>query len=484
MPTNSTNSTKSSNTTLLQTLGRFADDIARNGLAPEVVADVKGRVLDVVGNMAAAHGSPEGDGPAPGTIVQELVGSWGGSAQAHAIGLTDAVPAVSAALVNGTLAHALDFDDTHLPSVLHPSASIVPAALAVAQMIGASGSAMIAAIAVGDEICNRIGMASYRQEIANSVFFEHGLHATSICGTIGAAATATMLLGGDAEAITNAMAIACSMGSGIIEANRTGGTVKRIHCGWAAHGGITAAQMAFAGLTGPPTGLEGRFGLFEALSRSFLNEQAITEGLGSRWELLRTFYKPYPSNHFTHAGIDAAMAMRADGLDPADIASVELGVPAPTVRSIGEPYEDKIRPKSGYHGKFSGPFTVATAFTGGGGLGVYLDDFTDAKLHDETFMSLVGKVRVMADDQCTAIFPHQFPAVLRVITKGGTTIERRVNVNRGGPENPLSGDELALKFRSNASRSLDSGAVSSIEQVIRSLDTVSKIDSTLTPNCA
>lgn len=457
--------------TLVQQLATFAVNVREHGLAPEVVADVHGRVLDTLGNALAASTLRDGDGVEPGDAVRSLIVRWGGEGHARAIGVAQALPAPSAALLNGTYAHALDFDDTHLPSVLHPSASVVPAALAAAQEVSADGRRLVEAIAVGDEICNRLGMASYQEQIRNSVFFEHGLHATSICGTVGGAAAAALLYGLDADGVTHAMAIACSMGAGLIEANRTGGSVKRIHCGWAAHAAVVAASMANAGITGPPTVLEGRFGFFEALSRSQYDPAAITDGLGWRWELLRTFYKPYPSNHFTHAGIDAAIALRtAHSLETVDITAIELGLPGPVMRSIAEPAEEKAHPRSGYHGKFSGPFTVATALIGGGGLGVYLDDFNDDCLGDTERMRLASIVRCVVDDEATASFPHQFPAVLRIRTKSGATLEHRVRVNRGGPQNPLSADELALKYTLNATRAVDGTTAQSIRDAVEHLD--------------
>ncbi len=458
--------------TLVQRLAAFAESAHQHGIPDEVLTDVSGRILDALGNAYAAYGTSEGQGIEPWQAIRTLITRWGGTPEASAIGMDHRLPAASAALLNGTLAHSLDFDDTHLPSVLHPSASVVPAVLAAAESVGASGPTTLVAVAVGDEICNRLGMGSYEPSIRNSLFFEHGLHATSICGTIGGAAAVATVLGLDADGISHAMAIACSMGAGLIEANRTGGTIKRVHCGWAAHAAVISAQMAEAGITGPPTVLEGRFGFYEALSRSWHDPEAIVGGLGQRWELLRTFYKPYPSNHFTHAGIDAAISLRREhDLDPADIESMELGLPAPVLRSIAEPRQEKIRPQSGYHGKFSGPFTVATALLGGGGLGVYLDDFTDDHAADPERLRLAAAVTCVADDECGAIFPHQFPAVLRITTRRGTQLERRVSVNRGGPENPLTADELAMKFTLNASRSLTPTGLEALRSQVDALAT-------------
>ncbi|MEV0420637.1 MmgE/PrpD family protein [Streptosporangium canum] len=501
-------------TTLADRLARFAAGCRDGGLPAEVARDAVGRVRDVLGNCLAAHAEETGGGPGgpaaavrrvaahaedagegsggpavrhvaaqaeeavggpggPVAAVRRVVAGWGGTAAAAAIGLPYGLPAPSAALVNGTLAHALDFDDTHLPSVLHPSASVVPAALAAAEDAGAGGAALLAAVAAGDEVCVRLGMASYLPELRNSLFFEKGLHATSICGTIGAAVAAGLLYGLDAEGIASAIGVAASMGAGLLEANRTGGTVKRVHCGWAAHAGVTAATLAREGLTGPPTVLEGRFGFFAAYLDGRHDADALLAGLGERWEVVRTAYKPYPANHFTHPAIDCALALRARGLDPDDIEEIELGAPAPALRTIAEPHEEKIRPRSPYHAKFSGPYTVATALLGGGGLGVYLDDF--AELHPRR-LALAARVRCVADERASELFPMSFGAVLRVRVRGGATLTHRVDSSRGGPDNPLSPGELALKFRLNAARALPAREVAALDSRIAALAT--------SPSCA
>ncbi|MDX6744086.1 MmgE/PrpD family protein [Actinocorallia sp. A-T 12471] len=434
--------------TAVALLGDFAAKVRAEGLPPELRADAARRVLDVLGNSLAATAE------APAKAVGALVAEWGGAGRSTALGHAAPLPEPSAALLNGTLAHSLDFDDTHLPSVLHPSASVVPAALAVAEARGASGAQLLDAIGVGVEIAVRVGMAGYDPGLGNSVFFERGLHATAICGALGGAAAAAMLSGLAADGVAHALGIAASMGSGLLEANRTGGTVKRVHCGWAAHAAVTAAGLARTGLTGPPTVLEGRFGLLQAFCGDKYHLEPLLDGLGERWELPGIFFKPYPCNHFTHAGIDAARRLRARGLDVTAIERIDLGAPTPVLRTIGEPREDKIRPSSGYHAAFSGPYTVAAALLGGGGLGLFHEDFTDAAAADPARLALAAKVHCAPDARCDEIFPHQFPAVLRVTLTSGEVLEERVDVNRGGPGDPLTADELALKFRLNATRLL------------------------------
>ncbi|GIF26131.1 2-methylcitrate dehydratase PrpD [Actinoplanes tereljensis] len=438
--------------TLAGDLGEFAA-----GVEPprEVRDDVPRRILDVLGNALAAYAEPGADA-APAALA--TMRRWGGVPESTVVGYRDRLPAPSAALINGVLAHSLDYDDTHLPSVLHPSASVVPAALAVAQA-GAPGD-VIAAIAAGIEVTNRLGMGGVDPVTTANLYFERGQHATSICGTIGAAVACARLYGLSPGKIADAIGIAASMGAGVLEANRTGGSIKRAHCGWAAHAGVVAATLAAEGLTGPPTVLEGRFGFFTAHTGTF-DAGAVTDGLGERWELLRTVYKPYPANHFTHPGIDCALALRAQGLRPDDVDSIELGVAEPVLRTIAEPPAEKAHPRSGYHAKFSGPYTLAVALTGGGGLGVGLDDFASL---EPARLELAAKVRVVADEKATEAFPRAFAAVLRVRTRSGEHLEHRVDGSRGGPENPLSADEVAAKFEANAGRALSPADVAALSK--------------------
>ena len=267
---------------ILWQLGKLA-----RGPVPEAVrAGIPSRIIDVVGIAVRASLLDTS------RAVVGFAADQGSAPQATPIGAGQAMSAAEAAFVNGVLAHSLDYDDTHLPSILHPSASVVPASLAVAEWQGAPGPALVDAVAVGLEVTVRLGMGGYDGQARQSVYFERGQHATSICGAVGSAAAAARLLGADAQGIAHAMGIACSMASGIIEANRAGGTVKRLHCGWAARAGVTAAQLAARGITGPPTAVEGRFGLFQA----FLGDQAdcgaVTAELGEHWEADRIFYKP------------------------------------------------------------------------------------------------------------------------------------------------------------------------------------------------
>lgn len=463
-----------SEATLAQKIGAFAAGTTYDDLPTEVVQSVKMRVLDTLGIAVAA---------APletSRAARRWAGEQGGTQGASAVGVDRRLPANLAAFVNGVLAHSLDYDDTHLPSVLHPSATVVPAALAAAEKAGADGKTLIHAIAVGLETCVRLGMAGYDEEAKNSKFFEHGQHATSICGAMGGAVAAAVI-NGDESTVMHALGVAASMASGIIEANRTGGTVKRIHCGWAAHSAISAAELVAYGLTGPPTVLEGRFGFFQAWLHGQIDPASVTDGLGVNWLVPGIFFKPYPANHFTHAAVDAAAALRASGITVDQIERLTLGVPAPNLRTIGEPIEVKRTPQTGYMAQFSGPYAVAVGLLGGVGLGAGLDDYTDELATSPTRRALMSKVDVVADDTCTAIFPRQFPAVLTAHLTDGREVVQEVLTTRGGPERPLSLDELVTKFRQNAGRALSPDQTDALARACHELDSCTDLAAVLRP---
>ena len=256
----------------------------------------------------------------------------------------------------------------------------------------------------------------YDEELRNSVFSERGLHATSICGAVGAAVAVAMLQGQDEAGIASAAGIAASMGARLLGANRTGGTAKRVYCGWAARCGVAAADLARHGLTGPPTVLEGRFGFLQAFCGDRAHPDAVVRGLGTDWELPRVVFKLYPCNHFTHAAWTPPRGCAPRGSPPPTSQRSSWASSSPScARSPSHP-----RPR---HGRPPGTTRRSAAPT-------------------------------RSPRRCSASFPHAFPAVLRVTTRTGEELEARVEVNRGGPGNPLSDEEPARKFHDHAVRSL------------------------------
>jgi len=450
--------------TLGEALAGFAVSSRNRGVPAAVRASVVERFLDTFGICLAASSLDTSE------AALETMSEAGGRPEATVVVDGSRLPAPSAAFVNGVLAHSLDFDDTHLPSVLHPSASILPAALAAAEALGSTGSSTVVAAAVGLEICVRLGMAGYDPASRSSLFFERGQHATSICGAIGAAATAALLAGADEAEVLAAMGIAASMAGGLIEANRTGGTVKRMHCGWAANAGIVAARLARHGFTGPPTVFEGRFGFFQAYLSGEYHASAILDGLGESWEVPKIFFKPYPANHFTHTTADAARALREQGVRPEQIRRIHVQVPQAVLKTVGEPIEVKRRPETPYQAQFSAPYIVTAALLGGSGLGLGRVDFDETLVKSEERRSLMSKVTVGSDARLDEIFPNQFPAIVTVTLDDGREVRVERLANRGGDSDPLSRAELRVKFDENAKDAVAPEVAEQLAEALLGLD--------------
>src|SRR5262249_50173246 len=199
------------------------------------------------------------------------------------ISIGQRLPVPQAAFMNGLLARSLEFDDMALPD-LPPSGAIVPVVLALGEWQGASGGQVIVAYAIGLELCLRLDRAGYDRASRSSRFLERGQDATAICGTLARAAAAAELLGPDAKVIATAIGIAVSFAAGSLEANRSGGTIKRFQSGWAAKSAIQAALLAKYRVDGPAQALEGRYGFYHCFVDGQFDPLTLTDGLASDWQ--------------------------------------------------------------------------------------------------------------------------------------------------------------------------------------------------------
>lgn len=356
--------------------------------------------------------------------------------EATVIGAGDRLPAPAAALANGALIHALDFDDTHAGALVHVTAAVLPAALAVGEETVASGAEVLAAYVSGAEVVARLGAA------LPHAFHARGLHATSVCGVFAAALVAARLAGLGARETTNALGIAGSLASGSLEFLHTGSATKQLHPGLAGMAGITAARLAAAGADGPATILEGPYGLYRSLAARDVDPAALTEGLGARWETPRITIKPYPACQLSHASLDAIRA--AGPVDPAAVEEVVFTVPPDTVPVVCEPAEPKRRPRTSYEGKFSLPYCAAALLVDGR---LDVSSFDPPMLARPEVLALAARVSWTERDP--GVPPAEAPGIAEVRLRDGTVLRGEVLRSRGGPEAPLDDEALLAKFHAN-----------------------------------
>jgi 2-methylcitrate dehydratase PrpD len=414
-------------------LAEWSSALKLDEIPAEVVASAKLHLLDAVGTglAALAFGQME----AARTVALEM----GGEEEATALGLPRRIGAGAAALANGATMHALDFDDTHEVTLVHSSVVVGAAVLAVGEATGASGSEVLAAAIGGYEISSRVGLA------APGELHLKGFHPTSVCGVFAAAAGAARLRGLTVEQTTNALGIAGSQASGLMEYLADGSQTKPLHAGWAAHAGVTAAALAAHGATGPASVLEGRFGLLASHLGEF-DEAALTAELGSRWETPLIAFKAYPCCHLSHAVLDA---VRESGLGPDGVEEIVAEVAGEVaIGLVLEPADRKLRPATPYEAKFSLPYCIAALLVRGE-LG--LDSFTEEAIADQRVLELAAKVTYEVVDFGAG--GSEISGGVRA-RAGGREYEARVLRPRGTPSNPMSAEEVRAKFLRNASLAL------------------------------
>ncbi|MGQ0656189.1 MAG: MmgE/PrpD family protein [Betaproteobacteria bacterium] len=432
--------------TLRAARGRpFPDDVA---LAARL------HLLDACGVGLAAAGSPAG--AAYRGLAQEI--AKGGPATVF--GQATPATAADAALINGGLVHSLEFDDTHTASIAHGSAVIAAAALAVAEAQKASGATLLGAFARGWDVLIRFGLAS------PTGFPSRGFQNTSVAGTLAAALVAAELYGLDEDRSVAAMGISLSQASGVFEFLTNGSSVKSLHPGWAAHGGVIAALLARSGMTGPETSLEGRHGLF----RLFAADEAapgrfksLIGDIGERWHLPEAAYKFFPCCHYLHPFIEGAGRLAERGVRAGDIESVVCRVPAGEAAIICEPWEGKQQPQTGHAARWSLPIAVAARLVEGkGDLGTF-EAPAGAAVRE-----LAARMRW--EPLPDAKFPQRFEAELVCETKAGRTETVRIDDVYGNHTRPPGEGPILAKFRANAARSLRDEGVTAVIDAVNGLE--------------
>ena len=353
-----------------------------------------------------------------------------------AIGHARTLSAAGAALVNGTAAHGEDFDDTFEGGPVHAGAVVVPAVLAACERHNPDGAAALKGIAVGIEVLCRLSL------VVPKAVHKAGFHPTAVFGAMGAAAGVAAALKLDRKQTVDALGIAGSMASGIIEYLAEGAWTKRMHAGWAAQSGLRAALMARSGFTGPRTVFEGTHGLFHGFAHKIDGDYgALLGDFGARWVTETLAFKPYPCGTMTHPYIDCARRLAARGIKGEQIKDIVCDVGEGTVHRLWEPLAAKQTPANGYAGKFSQPYCIATALVRGN---VGLGDFTDAAVTDARVLGVAGKVRYRIDLQNP--YPNEFTGHIRATLADGSVIEERQPHFRGGAKEPLTRQDIADKF--------------------------------------
>lgn len=421
------------------TLADFCASITLDQLPAEVVERTPVLLLDLLGSIVRAR-AEAAMGPSLLAAVEALGMSTGA---ARVFGDPHGYAPAGAALLNGALGHALDFDDTHAAGTLHPGAPVIPAAIAAAEMTGASGADTLAAIVAGYETCCRIAVA-----LPAGDHYARGFHPSATCGVFGAAAAAARIFGLDAAGVESALGIALSQSAGSLQFLVDGAQTKPFQVGWAAMAGLTAATLARNGYKGPAQAIEGRHGFLLGYA-PHPDPDRVVRDLGIVFELMNTGVKPYPSCRYGHAGIDAVLALRATyGLHPDEVESITYGLSRAGLLLVGAPIEHKRDPRNIVDAQFSGPFVLAAALVDGGlGWNSY------ARLQDPAIRALLPRIDCVHDLEIEAEFPANMSGRVTIVARG-ETFSSKIIVPRGEPANFLAAEALRTKFMDLAAPAL------------------------------
>ena len=363
-----------------------------------------------------------------------------GRGDSTVIGMPVQLPLRDALLLNGTLIHGLDFDDTYLPGSMHLTASAVPAALGVGAAAGASGRDVLTALALGMEVSARVAGAG------KGGFQQAGFHPTGVAATFGCTLLTSRLWKMNAEQMVIAQGIALSTACGTVQPMLDGTWTKRMHPGWAAASSVTAAAMARQGYLAPRESYEGKFGLYALYLGEFAknaDHSLVTAQLGDTWEFARTSVKLFPACHQAHAFMNAAIGIaRAHKIEPAQVDSVKALIAKQGINMICEPLDVKRAPQTSYAAQFSLPYTVARCLLNGE---FGLADLESGALKDSASLELAGKLEYEIDPE--AGFPAYRSGEIIVSLRNGKELRQRENIM---PDDAIANADIERKFFRNA----------------------------------
>ena len=434
-------------------IAEFVTKTSEDNIPKDAIDRAKELFLDTIGVALAGSASQTGQ------IVYDLFKEYGGVPEATIIGEGGRLPAANSALINGTFAHADDFDDSTPTQWFHPSTSLVPATLAMGEKLGASGRPVIIAYLIAVEIARKLASAY----IGRSLVLK-GWSGTGVFGTLGASVVGARLLGLNQEQTEYCLAIAADQASGMVLG--LGSEVGIYSAGHAASCGLIAAQLALRGVTGPQSALEGSrrkgfFGCF--LGGDEYDASAIVDHLGDPWEVISpgSVIKAFPSCTANHPAIEATLRLVTEHLfSPEDVQYIDC-----KTSSLAERALVYSHPATGLEGKFSMPFPIAVAVLDSK---VHPRQFTDSRAREPAVVDMMEKVRVSFEPSGTPEAP--FPSTVTVYLKNGRSYTEHQDDAVGTPSKPMSMEKLVAKYRQCA------GVVLKPPQVERSLEMLQHID--------
>jgi 2-methylcitrate dehydratase PrpD len=436
-------------------LAKYIFETNYENLPHNVVDVTKKALLDGIGVTLGAGTLGEGC-----RAFVDLAIQGGGKQESTIIGFDAKVPCYMAAFANGSMAHALDFEDAHEGALVHSNAATIPAALAVAESKEmTSGKELITALTLGSDIVCRLGLALKDNPL------EYGWYTPAIVGAFGATTAASKLLKLTAEQIVDAFSLClCQTTCSAEIVHSPNSVVRAIRDSFAAKAGVLSALLAKEGISGFDEPIEGKAGFFSLYARGNYDAGLLLKDLGTLFESANIAFKAWPSCRGTHAYIEGALAIaKENNIGPADIESIKVVVGEKSInRKLCEPLERKQHPSVAIDAKFSIPFTVATALVH---RRVTLNDFVPQALINTDVLRMAEKVSYEIDTK--ASWKDSIQGYIEIKLKNEEIKSKKIEFVYGHPQNPIGMESLIIKFKNCASYSPKKISGEDLERVMQ-----------------
>lgn len=442
---------------------QLAENIASctfEDLTADTIETTKRTILDTIGVIIGGSGAGAGI-----ENVVQMVKAGGGTEESTVYGHNIKTNCWMAAFANGAMAHSLDYDNVHDDAFTHPSTSTVPAALAVAEKVGGvSGKEMITAMALGDDLHCRLAYSlSKPRDPATLGSWMFPL----VLGGFASASVASRLLGLSAERIVDAFGIMLNRTGGPLEIIHDPGPLRGLYASFTSFSGVFSAMMAYYGIPGIKACFEGQAGFFNAYVKGSYDRSALTGDLGKRFEGAGVSFKPWPSCRFTHPYVDATLQIvKEHDILPENIVEIIAGYESENVKKCLVPAEIRQNPGSSPEAKISLPFTIAMAVAF---RKIEIGDFSNENIASPFLLQLAKKVTPKFDASLKTNSMTMLPALVEIKTENGRVYSKRVDLVYGHPENPMSWEDLVLKFKDCLSYSAKSIPEKNISQAVEQI---------------
>jgi 2-methylcitrate dehydratase PrpD len=419
-----------------QMIADFTLGLSLRDLPDKVIEHSKMLLIDTFGVAIASYNLEHA------IIIKNMVNESNLNPQSTLWGTKEKAQLSDAVLYNSALIHGLDYDDTHVAGVVHPSAAVVSTGVSVGEYLGSRGEEVLEAIVAGWEVIIRLAIA------AKGRFHDIGYHATGLLSSFASACVAAKLMKLPEEVLINALGICGSQSAALQQFLHDGSWVKKIHPGWAAHSAIYALNMAKRGFKGPREVFEGEYGLWNTHIGTTEGLFEAFSDLNKHWYTPQVTFKMYPVCHFTHSFIDCMLFLEEEYQFTAkDIQKIECRIDGRGSKIVCQPVSAKKRPDTDYMMRFSLPYVMAIAAIKGR-VSLWEIDINYAR--DPEVQALMDKVDCVVDESMHN--PGHFPGWVTVTTNNGNVFQRGQWYERGTAQNPIQICDVISKFNDNVSR--------------------------------